>query len=67
VEESNGGRIDSLLKNKTWELVKLPKGRNALQNKWVYNIKHEDEDKKERYKARLVVKGFSQKEGIEFT
>jgi hypothetical protein len=48
-------------------LVKLPKGRKALQNKWVYMIKHEGEGKKERYKARLVVKGFAQKEGIDFT
>jgi len=55
-----------LLENKTWELVKLPKGRKTLQNKWVYKIKHEGEGKKERYKARLVVKGFAQKEGIDF-
>eukprot|EP00253_Pinus_taeda_P019115 PITA_19115 len=59
--------IISLLKNKTWELVNLPKGRKDLQNKWVYNIKHEGDEKKEKYKARLVVKGFSQKEGINFT
>ena len=58
--------IDSLLENKTWELVKLPKGRKTLQNKWVYKIKHEGEGKKERYKERLVVKGFAQKEGIDF-
>lgn len=51
---------------KTWELVKLPKGRRALQNKWVYIIKHEGEGEKKRYKERLVVKGFSQKEGIDF-
>ena len=33
----------------------------------MHKIKHEDEEKKERYKARLVVKGFAQKEGIDFT
>ena len=59
--------MDSLLKSKTWELVKPLKGRRILQNKWVYKIKHEGEGKKERYKARLVVKGFAQKEGIDFT
>ena len=59
-------KMNSLLENKTWELVNLPKGRKALQNKWVYRIKHEGDKKKERYKARLVVKGFSQKEGIDF-
>ena len=51
--------IDSLLENKTWELVNLPKGRKALQNKWVYNIKHEGEGMEERYNPMMVVKGFS--------
>jgi hypothetical protein len=59
--------MESLLENETWVLVKLPKGRKPRQNKWVYMIKHEGEGKKERYKARLVVKGFTQKEGIDFT
>lgn len=62
-----GEEIDSLKENKTWELIKLPKGRKDLQKKWVYMIKHEGEGKKERYKERLVVNGFSQKEGIDFT
>ena len=44
--------MNSLLENKTWELVKLPKGRKAIQNKWVYRIKHEGDEKKGRYKAR---------------
>eukprot|EP00253_Pinus_taeda_P004835 PITA_04835 len=59
--------MNSLQESKTWELLNLPKGRKALQNKWVYKIKHEGDEKKERYKARLVVKGFAQKEGIDFT
>ena len=53
--------MNSLQENKTWELVNLPKGRKALQNKWVYRIKHEGDEKKERYKARLVVKGLPKK------
>jgi len=53
--------MNSLQENKDWELVNLPKGRKALQNKWVYRIKHEGDEKKESYKARLVVKGFAQK------
>eukprot|EP00253_Pinus_taeda_P032549 PITA_32549 len=59
--------MNSLLENKTWELLNLLKGRKALQNKLVYMIKHEGDKNKEMYKARLVVKGFAQKEGIEFT
>ena len=57
--------MDSLLKNKTWDLVPLPEGKRALPNKWVYRLKEEDGGKK-RYKARLVVKGFAQKKGIDF-
>ena len=53
--------MNSLLENKTWELVNLPKGGKALQNKWVYRIKHEGDEKKEWYKRRLVVKGFAKR------
>ena len=52
--------MDSLLSNQTWELAKLPEGKKALQNKWVYRIK-EEHDGSKRYKARLVVKEFQQK------
>lgn len=34
--------MDALHKNHTYELVKLPKGKKALKNKWVYRIKQEE-------------------------
>ncbi|KAE8664296.1 hypothetical protein F3Y22_tig00112801pilonHSYRG00056 [Hibiscus syriacus] len=49
----------------TWELTELPPGKKALHNKWIYRIKEEDDGSK-RYKPRLVVKGFQQKEGIDY-
>ena len=58
--------MDSLLGNQTWELTELSVGKKVLHNKWVYRIKNEHDGSK-RYKARLVVKGFQQKEGIDFT
>ena len=58
--------MDSLLGNQTWELTELPVGKKVLHNKWIYRIKNEHDGRK-RYKARLVVKGFQQKEGIDFT
>ena len=58
--------MDSLLGNQTLELTELPVGKKALHNKWVYKIKNEHDGSK-CYKARLVVKGFQQKEGIDFT
>ena len=47
--------MNSLLKNKTWELTTLHEGKKALQNKWVYRVKTEHDGSK-RFKARLVVK-----------
>jgi ATP-binding cassette subfamily B (MDR/TAP) protein 1 len=58
--------MKSLVSNQTWELAKLPEGKKALQNKWVFRIK-EEHDGSKRYKVRLVVKGFQQKEGINYT
>jgi hypothetical protein len=64
-EQGMKEEIDSLENNQTWDLVQLPVGKRALQNKWVYKLKEEDGGEK-RYKARLVVKGFAQKKGIDF-
>ena len=57
--------MNSLWKNDTYKLIELPKGRKALKNKWVFKLKNDDE-KLLKYKARLVVKGLSQKQGIDF-
>jgi hypothetical protein len=54
---------NSLMQNKTW---RLPEGKKALQNKWVFRIQ-DDPDGSRRYKARLVVKGFQQLSGIYYT
>ena len=58
--------MDSLLGNQTQELTELPVGKKALHNKWVYRIKKKHDGRK-RYKARLVVKRFQQKEGNDYT
>ena len=58
--------MDSLHKNHSWELTPLLKGKKALHNKWVYRIKQKHDGSK-RYKARLVVKGFQQREGVDYT
>ncbi|KAG8492333.1 hypothetical protein CXB51_009816 [Gossypium anomalum] len=59
--------MQSLHKNKTWELVTLPKGKKAIGCKWVYAKKEGFPDKNEiRYKARLVAKSYAQKEGIDY-
>ncbi|KAJ0797294.1 putative RNA-directed DNA polymerase [Helianthus annuus] len=64
--EAMQDEMNSLYENNTFELVKLPKGKRALKNKWVYKVKTEEHTSRPRYKARLVVKGFSQRKGIDF-
>ena len=64
-EQGMDEEMDSLVRNQTWDMVNLPAGKRVLQNKWVYRLKEEDGGKK-WYKARLVVKGFAQKKGIDF-
>ncbi|GJU08654.1 retrovirus-related pol polyprotein from transposon TNT 1-94 [Tanacetum coccineum] len=65
-KEAMQEEIKALHKNKTWELVPLLGGRKPIGNKWVYKIKRNGDDQVERYRARLVVKGYAQKEGIDF-
>ena len=46
-------------------MKELPIGRKTLKNKWVFKLKNDDE-KLLKYNARLVVKGFDKKQGIDF-
>jgi hypothetical protein len=58
--------MQSLYDNETFKLVKLPKGRKALKNKWIYRVKHNENSSILNYKGRLIIKGFSQKKGIDY-
>ena len=58
--------MDALENNKTWDVVELRKDRNVVGCMWVYKMKKGIDDKVEKHKERLVAKGYSQKEGIDF-
>jgi hypothetical protein len=55
-----------LVINNTWSLVPLPKGRKPISCKWVFKIKHGVDGEVERYKAKLVVRGFTQTFGVDY-
>ncbi|GJZ17671.1 ribonuclease H-like domain-containing protein [Tanacetum coccineum] len=46
--------------------VKYGLNRKPIGSKWVFRIKYKSNGEVERYKAKLVAKGFSQKEGINY-
>jgi hypothetical protein len=57
----------ALLKIKTWHLVPSHRATNVIDCKWVHKIKKRKQDRSvERYKARLVEKGFKQRNEIDY-
>src|SRR5271154_1252957 len=58
--------LQSLHDNKTWILVDLPYGRKVIGTKWVYKIKVDGMNIIDRYKSRLVAKGYAQIVGLDF-
>lgn len=56
----------SLVKNDTWTLCDLPKGRRAITGKWVFKLKHKANGEIDKYKARFVARGCSQKAGFDY-
>ena len=55
--------MSALRKNRTWEIVNKPEGKTTVGCKWVFTIKYKADGSIERYKTRLVAKGFTQTYG----
>lgn len=54
------------MKNDVWEIVPRPSDKSIVASKWIYKIKHATDGSIDKYKARFVARGFSQKEGIDY-
>jgi hypothetical protein len=64
--EAIQSQVSSLEENQTWGPCCSPPGRKAIPIKWVFKKKTNAEGKVFRYRARLVCKGFIQRQGIDF-
>ena len=58
--------MSSMDKNNVWELVDHPLGRKTIGNKWVIKVKRKADGSIDRYNTRLVAKGYTQREGIDY-
>ncbi|CAI7730706.1 unnamed protein product [Closterium sp. NIES-54] len=58
--------LKSIEENGTWELLELPEERKAITSKWLFKIKSDANGNIERYKSRLVAKGYQQKEKVDY-
>lgn len=65
-EQAMDEEYDSLIKNRTWTLVEAPVDQRVIDNRWVYKVKQNPDGSIDRYKARLVVRGFTQEYGIDY-
>jgi hypothetical protein len=60
-------KIDALEATHTWSLTELPLGKKPISCKWVYKVKLNPDGSVEHYKARLVTKGYNQREGLDYS
>lgn len=53
-------------KNQTWEIVEYSKGRKPVGCQWVFGVKYRADETLERYKVRLVIKGYAQTYEVDY-
>lgn len=52
--------IEALEKNQTWDIIDVPQGKKPIGNNWVYKVKRKAIGTVDRFKDRLVAKGYNQ-------
>ncbi|GAA0162378.1 hypothetical protein LIER_18483 [Lithospermum erythrorhizon] len=58
--------IDASEANETWQLVSLPADKKETGYRWIYKVKCKPDGSVEKYKVRLVAKGYNQIEGVDY-
>ena len=56
----------SIMKNDVWEVIPRPEDKKVVGSKWIYKVKHATDGSVDKYKARFMAKGFSQREGVDY-
>ena len=64
--EAMEDEMKSMKTNGVWDLETIPKGAKTVGCKWVYKTKYDFKGNVERFKTRLMAKGFTQREGIDY-
>ena len=65
-KEAINDEIQSIMTNRTWELVDLPPGSKPISCKWIFKKKLKVDGTIDKFKVRLVAKGFTQKYGMDY-
>jgi hypothetical protein len=58
--------FNALMRNDTWSLVPRPAGVNMVTGKWIFRHKFNPDGSLAHYKARWVVRGFTQQHGVDY-
>jgi hypothetical protein len=56
----------SIMENDVWDIVPRPMVKSIISSKWLYKVKHAADDHIEKFKVRFVVRGFFQREGVDY-
>ena len=65
-QEAMNQEMESMYSNSVWELVDPPEEVRPIGCKWIYKRKRGADGKVETFKAQLVAKGYTQREGIDY-
>ena len=65
-KEACKAEVESLVENKVFQLVNRPTHKRSVTSKWVFKKKRGFTGEVEKYKARIVARGFTQEEGVDY-